>query len=638
MSKGKANQTHYDNLMGIFTGYNDVFNALYRLKTNDEEKLNAIYKKIEQNLIDSYRIPPGEIINKISQLSIYNNRYMKSYLAIAKQIVDEYHLNQVNKINMVFNYLFYKEYNIVLNENGQKSFNDFEDSHYSSDIHEQKTIHRSIMDDDKISFINFTEGEGFDKNQKLKSDLYPYSRGGFSLLELCCYHGSVDCFKFLITKFQSEITPNCLRYSFLGGNPDIMNECLKVQKPDNECMEYAIISHNIDFVTFLMNEHNIKIDIESCSKFNNLQSFLVYLDQTNDINTCFVYSPNFHLSSLLEYFISNGADINAKTQNGSIPLHYAAMNNSKETAEILISNGADINAKTQNRWTPLHYAAMNNSKETAEILISNGADINAKNKDGSIPLHYAAMNNSKETAEILISNGADINAKEHDGWTPLHYAAMNNSKETAEILISNGADINAKTQNRWTPLHYAARDNSKETAEILISNGADINAKNEDGWTPLHYAARDNSKETAEILISNGADINAKTQNRWTPLHYAARDNSKETAEILISNGADINAKTQNRWTPLHYAAMNNSKETAEILISNGADINAKNKDGSIPLHYAAMNNSKETAEILISNGADINAKNKDGSTPLYIASRRNYKEIVEIFNLNKTK
>ncbi|EAX89589.1 hypothetical protein TVAG_485630 [Trichomonas vaginalis G3] len=64
------------------------------------------------------------------------------------------------------------------------------------------------------------------------------------------------------------------------------------------------------------------------------------------------------------------------------PLHYAASNNSKETAEILISNGADINAKDKNRWTPLHYAASNNSKEIAEILISNGADINAKDKNG----------------------------------------------------------------------------------------------------------------------------------------------------------------------------------------------------------------------------------------------------------------
>ncbi|EAX88989.1 ankyrin repeat protein, putative [Trichomonas vaginalis G3] len=311
----------------------------------------------------------------------------------------------------------------------------------------KKTIHRSITDDGKISFINFTEGEGFDKNQKLNSDLYPYSRGGFSLLELCCYHGSVDCFKILRTKFQSEITPDCLRYSFLGGNPDIMNECLKVQKPDDECMKYAIISHNIDFVTFLMNEHNIKIDLELCSKYNNLQSFLVYLDQTNDINTCFVYSPNFHLSSLLEYFISNGSYINAKGKNERTPLHLSARDNNKETAEILISNGADINYKGNKRWTPLHYAARYNYKEIAEILISNGANINAKNYDRSTPLYYAAKYNNKETAEILISNGANINAKNYDRSTPLYYAA--------KYRVSKGVfSTNLNTANRNKQVTY----------------------------------------------------------------------------------------------------------------------------------------------------------------------------------------
>ena len=120
------------------------------------------------------------------------------------------------------------------------------------------------MCNDLEKIILFTECDGFDKNQLLESDLYPYSDEGYSLLELCCYHGAVDCFKLLRTKFDSEITQKCLRFSFLGGNPEIMSECLKYQKPNKECMKYAIISHNIDFVTFLMNEYNLEIKLSYC--------------------------------------------------------------------------------------------------------------------------------------------------------------------------------------------------------------------------------------------------------------------------------------------------------------------------------------------------------------------------------------
>ncbi|EAY10616.1 hypothetical protein TVAG_282160 [Trichomonas vaginalis G3] len=88
-----------------------------------------------------------------------------------------------------------------------------------------------------------------------------------------------------------------------------MNECLKYQKPNEKCMEYAIITHNIDFVTFLMYEYNIKIDLNYC-QYN------------------------------VEVLISHGANVNEKDNNGMTLLHYAAENNSKETAELLISHGA----------------------------------------------------------------------------------------------------------------------------------------------------------------------------------------------------------------------------------------------------------------------------------------------------------
>ena len=190
------------------------------------------------------------------------------------------------------------------------------------------------MYDDKGKFIFFTERDEFNEDQKLQSSLYPYiGEGyflflfGYLLLELCCYYGAVDYFKLLRTKFNSEITQTCLRLSFLGGNQEIMSECLKYQTPDEECMEYAIISHNIDFVTFLMNEYNLEMDLENCGWYNNMESIFVYFDQTNDVNKCFLYSARFNIPSLLEYFFSRGANINEKNNDGETALHITASQN-----------------------------------------------------------------------------------------------------------------------------------------------------------------------------------------------------------------------------------------------------------------------------------------------------------------------
>ena len=122
--------------------------------------------------------------------------------------------------------LFYKEYGIKLDK-----YKDFEeDNSENLDIHTENTIFRAIMNNDLETFISFTEREGFNKDQKLESSLYPFSFEGNSLLEFCCYHGAVDCFKFLRTKFNSEITQECLELSFLGGNAEIMS-CLLYTSP-----------------------------------------------------------------------------------------------------------------------------------------------------------------------------------------------------------------------------------------------------------------------------------------------------------------------------------------------------------------------------------------------------------------------
>ncbi|EAY16290.1 hypothetical protein TVAG_423430 [Trichomonas vaginalis G3] len=440
MSDQDTHPKKYSELRSMCKYSIDSYNALYQLKTENEEEIHKIFKMIKTELIDSKKLLPHTIISGILCIILYNNRYTKAYLSLVKLIYDNYQINKEINVPLTVRYIFYKEYGIKLN----KSDNFETINSKNLDIHTEDTIYRAIMYNDLERFITFTEIEGFDKDQILISNLYPYFNGKYSLLELCCYHGAVDCFKLLRTKFKSEITPTCLRFSFLSGNPEIMSECLKYQKPDEKCMKYAIISHNIDFVTFLMNEYNLEINLEDCEWYKNLESFLVYFDQTNDVSKCLILSARFNIPSLCEYFLSIGANVNGKDKYGQTALHRAVFNNSKEAAELLILHGININEKNNGGETALHITARYNCKETAEILISHGANINEKNVYEQTALHRAAINNSNEIAELLISHGANINGKDKDGFTSLHSAAYNNSKETAELLISHGANINEK--------------------------------------------------------------------------------------------------------------------------------------------------------------------------------------------------
>ena len=106
--------------------------------------------------------------------------------------------------------------------------------------------------------------------------------------------------------------------------------------------------------------------------------------------------------------------------------------------EILHENGAEIDAKDQNGQTPFHQAVTAGQSDCAKLFISFGAKLPAQDKRLRCCIHLAVEQSREETLSMLLSEtGSDlVNIPDHKQRTSLHYASYaDNSKVLLGILL-----------------------------------------------------------------------------------------------------------------------------------------------------------------------------------------------------------
>lgn len=123
---------------------------------------------------------------------------------------------------------------------------------------------------------------------------------------------------------------------------------------------------------------------------------------------------------------------------GFQPIHMLDMYPEEAILNLLLENGADINARNDDGVTILHIVTDPNA---VPMLVKSGAMIEARDKNGWTPLIMQADNqeNGPDVVEALLSEGADPNAKGENGVTALALAKETGNQSLIDILKAGGA-------------------------------------------------------------------------------------------------------------------------------------------------------------------------------------------------------
>lgn len=98
--------------------------------------------------------------------------------------------------------------------------------------------------------------------------------------------------------------------------------------------------------------------------------------------------------------LDRGAQLNRK---GWTPLHYAASGPEPKVVSSLLDRGAEIEARSPNGTTPLMMAASYGTPEAVKLLIEAGADISMRNQKGMSALDFAQRAERQNSVELLLT-------------------------------------------------------------------------------------------------------------------------------------------------------------------------------------------------------------------------------------------
>lgn len=206
--------------------------------------------------------------------------------------------------------------------------------------------------------------------------------------------------------------------------------------------------------------------------------------------------------------------------------------------DYLISHGADVSARS-----PDGESVMSRHPYLLRYWLDRTGYQQSSVLEDFVWHVFKLSNSSPITLRLLLElmNGRlNINIKDGSGMTMLHYAVYNHSQQTVLELIERGARINAINNNHKRPLHIACRIGDGEIVRILLNNHAFVNVRDGDGRTPLHIACHLCNDIIVEMLLGSGASVQIRDVNGHTPYQCIGIScRNSDIVDLMVHYGAE---------------------------------------------------------------------------------------------------
>ncbi|XP_031735044.1 putative ZDHHC-type palmitoyltransferase 6 [Anarrhichthys ocellatus] len=241
-------------------------------------------------------------------------------------------------------------------------------------------------------------------------------------------------------------------------------------------------------------------------------------DTRGDIFDCI---QRGNIEMCIQFVQNDRSVLRIKGWGGFTPLHYAALHGTRSLVDLFLSFGADPNATCDAGQTAFHFACRQGNIYIIHQMMQYGADLRLIDRQRKTSLHHAVTGGSIVAVHYLWETGM-FRFSDTDMYqvTPLHLAASTGNTEVVRYLLRDQrCAVDAVDQQGATALHVAAERGGVEVCWTLLQRTGCrmLYQKNHSGLTPLDLSKQGKTFRHQQLT---------KLLSRYIhePLHHKPRE------------------------------------------------------------------------------------------------------------------